>query len=426
MVKLSISNDSINSFGGLNFVSNEFDALGLPDLITKHLGKRSILAHYEYYDIIKVLWMILFAGGDCAEDVQTNLKSELSNIDKLNLCSADTILRLQKLLSDSKETHFSDSGVENQFSNNDKLNDLNIAVLLKTNQLEQGKAYDFDFDNQFIACEKYDSKKGYKMKKGYFPGVATIGKNIVYLENRNGNSNVKFKQHDTLLKVYELLKSNNIRINRSRMDCGSFTKEVIKTVEENSSTFYIRARKCDDLTEQIRQASHWKKVTVGSYEVEVTSIDYKPFKGDKIYRYVVSREVNKTGQTDVFSESSFIYRAIITNDWDMSEQQIISFYNERGASERIFDEMNNDFGWGNLPFSFLEENTVYMLLTAICRNFYLYILNKFSSKLPFIEKTFRLKKFIFRFIIVPFKWIKKGGQKTLKLFTDKPYNLALE
>jgi len=32
------------------------------------------------------------------------------------------------------------------------------------------------------------------MKKGYFPGIATIGKNIVYLENINGNSNVKFKK----------------------------------------------------------------------------------------------------------------------------------------------------------------------------------------------------------------------------------------
>lgn len=426
MVKVHISNDSVNSFGGLNFVSNEFDALGLPDLITNHLGKRSILARYEFHDIIKVLWMILFAGGDCAEDVQTNLKSELSQVDKLKLCSADSILRLQKLLSGDKEVHLSDAGVVNEFSNNDALNRLNMSVLLKTKQLEAGKLYDLDFDNQFIACEKYDSKKGYKMKKGYFPGVATIGKHIVYLENRNGNSNVKFKQHDTLLNIYNILKENNIQIDRSRMDCGSFTKEVIKTVEANSNTFYIRARKCDDLTEKIRLVTDWRKMMIGSCEVEVSSVIYKPFNEDKEYRYVVSREANKNGQIDVFTQSNFIYRAIITNDWNTSDEGIISFYNQRGASERIFDEMNNDFGWGNLPFSFLEENTVYMILTAICRNFYLYILEKFSSKLPFIKKTFRLKKFIFRFIIVPFKWIKKGGQKTLKLFTDKPYDLALK
>jgi hypothetical protein len=33
---------------------------------------------------------------------------------------------------------------------------------------------------------------------------------------------------------------------------------------------------------------------------------------------------------------------------------------------------------------------------------------------------------ILRLIVVPYKSIKKAGQKTLKLFTDKPYNLVLE
>ena len=108
------------------------------------------------------------------------------------------------------------------------------------------------------------------------------------------------------------------------------------------------------------------------------------------------------------------------------EVHLIEFYNQRGASEKIFDEMNNDFGWGKLPFSFLEENAVYMLITEICRNFYLYVLGKISHKVSFVENTFRLKKFIYRFVVVPYKWIKKGGQKTLKLFTDRPYHLVLE
>ena len=87
--------------------------------------------------------------------------------------------------------------------------------------------------------------------------------------------------------------------------------------------------------------------------------------------------------------------------------------------------MNNDFGWKNLPFSFLQENTVYMILMAMCRNFYLIILEKIAKKVDFVLNTFRLKKFIFRFVVVPFKWIERGRQKILKLFTDKPYELLL-
>jgi hypothetical protein len=424
-MKITTSLENIHSFGGLNFVSDEFDKLGLPELITNKYGKRSLLATYDFHDIFKNIWMTIFAGGDCAEDIQTNLKGELENITNMKVCSADTILRLQKDLSTEKEIHFSKNNVKNEFNKNTKLNELNISMLLKTKQLKSDGDYTLDYDNQFIPCEKYDSKKSYKMKLGIFPGIATIGKHVVYFENRNGNSNVKFKQNETLQDVYNLLKTNDITIKRSRMDCGSFTKEVIKTISANSELFYIRAQRCEELTEIIKQAKTWEEVMIGYKKVAICSIEYKPFGEEKTYRYVVSREANKTGQLDVIQQDSFIYRAIITNDSTMTDQEVIEFYNQRGASEKIFDELNNDFGWANLPFSFLEQNTVYLIITAMCRNFYLYILEKFSKKIKFVENTFRLKKFIFRFIVVPYKWIKKGGQKTLKLYTDKPYKLAL-
>ena len=147
-----------------------------------------------------------------------------------------------------------------------------MSILLQTKQLEPNKKYDLDFDNQFITCDKYDAKKSYKMKHGYFQGVATIGKNIIHLENRNGNSNVKFKQEETLEEVYKLLNDNGIKNNRSSMDCGSFTKEVIKTAEKNSDNFFTRAQRCGELTNQIHATSNWTKVTIGFKEIEVASI----------------------------------------------------------------------------------------------------------------------------------------------------------
>ena len=76
-MKITTSIDNIKSFGGLNFISAEFDKLKLPELITLHLGKRSLQAKYSFSDAIKNLWAITFAGGDCAEDIHTNLKDEL-------------------------------------------------------------------------------------------------------------------------------------------------------------------------------------------------------------------------------------------------------------------------------------------------------------------------------------------------------------
>lgn len=45
-----------------------------------------------------------------------------------------------------------------------------------------------------------------------------------------------------------------------------------------------------------------------------------------------------------------------------------------------------------------------------------------------VEKTSRVKKFVFRFIAVPTNWIKTTQQYILNYYTDKPYYIlfALE
>ena len=54
-------------------------------------------------------------------------------------------------------------------------------------------------------------------------------------------------------------------------------------------------------------------------------------------------------QADIFGVI-YTYRCILTNNRTSTEKNIITFYNERGASEKNFDIQNNDFGWAHLPF----------------------------------------------------------------------------
>ena len=69
-----------------------------------------------------------------------------------------------------------------------------------------------------------------------------------------------------------------------------------------------------------------------------------------------------------------------------TEKDIITFYNEREASEKNFDIQNNDFGWSHLPFSFMAENMVFMMVTAMLKNFYLYLVGHISDKVKPLEK----------------------------------------
>jgi transposase len=119
---------------------------------------------------------------------------------------------------------------------------VNIKLLIHTKQLEPGKEYDFDYDNQIIQHEKYDARRTYKKTAGYFPGIATAGDKIVYVENRDGNANVKTSQSETLQRAYKLLETNGIKVNRSRMDAGSYSKEIINMAASHSKLFYIRPK----------------------------------------------------------------------------------------------------------------------------------------------------------------------------------------
>ena len=102
-------------------------------------------------------------------------------------------------------------------------------------------------------------------------------------------------------------------------------------------------------------------------------------------------------------------------------EDIITFYNERGASEKNFDIQNNDFGWSHLPFSFMAENMVFMMVTAMLKNFYLYLVRHISEKVKPLKKTSRLKAFILHFVSVPAKWVRTGRQNVLNLYTNKTY-----
>ena len=109
-----------------------------------------------------------------------------------------------------------------------------------------------------------------------------------------------------------------------------------------------------------------------------------------------------------------------TNDYKSLVREIVEFYNLHGCKERIFDEMDNSFEWDRLPKSFMSKNTVFIILTAIIRNFYKTIVKKLDVKKFGRKNTSRIKTFVFKFISVPAKWIKASRQNVLNMYTSNP------
>ena len=385
-------------------------------VIDKVLGLRCTLYGYQYSEIVGSLSSVYFCGGDCVEDVTSHLMPHLSLHPTLRTCSSDTILRGISELSCANTTYTSDSGKSYDFNTATKLNSLLVKVLLNTGQLVSGESYDLDFDHQFIETEKYDAKMTYKKFTGYSPGVAVIGDLIVGIENRDGNANVRFHQQETLERIFSNLESNDIHIKRARMDCGSCSREIVEAVEKHSKHFYIRANRCTSLYDSLLALRGWKREEINGIEYELNSIITEKWEG-KAYRLVIQRERRVDGDLDLW-EGEYTYRCILTNDYTSTAREIVEFYNLRGGKERIFDDMNNGFGWARLPKSFMAENTVFLLLTALIRNFYKFIMGRLDTNAFGLKKTSRIKAFVFKFISVPAKWIRTARRHELNIYTD--------
>ena len=420
-MKIQNLKTAVNPFSGISLVNYYFNKSGMSQLIDKELGIRVMRTGYQYSEIFRNLTNVFLSGGNVIEDINTHLGDHLKSIPGNNVPSADTVLRAIKELTTENIVYTSDNGLSYNFNINERLNRLNIRALKLTNQLKAGESYDFDYDNQVNANNKWDAKKTYKKNKGYFPGIATIGNKVIAVENRDGNANVKFKQEDTLERIFTLLKSEGIKIDRSRMDAGSYSKRIVNTADRYSELFYVRANKSANLFEQINSITDWETVEINYKDYQVASIPFTQFYEERNYRLVIMREKSSDTQLDLFTKDTYIYRSILTNDHQSTEKEIIEYYNARGASEKIFDEMNNDFGWKHLPFSFLNENNAFMIITAMIKNFYNFFVAIVAEKFDDIKPTTRIKRFIFRFITVAGRWVYQGREWILKLFTKRPY-----
>lgn len=353
---------------------------------------------YQYSEILRSLMCVYLCGGSCVEDVTTHLVRHLSLHPSLRTCSADTILRAIEELTCENTTYQSASGRVYDFNTADKMNSLLFNALLATGQLKAGFEYDFDFDHQFIETEKYDAKRTYKKFLGYSPGVAVIDDVIVGIENRDGNTNVRFNQKETLERIFKRLDASGEHVARARMDCGSCSEVIVEMVEAHCKHFYIRANRYSSFYASMFALKGWKSVEINGIEFELNSILVEKWKG-KPYRLVIQRKRRTERNLDIW-EGEYTYRCILTNAYESSPRDIVEFYNLRGGKERIFDDMNNGFGWSRLPKSFMSQNTVFLLMMALVRYFYKAVMQRMETQMFGLRATSRVKTFVFKFLSV--------------------------
>lgn len=425
------NSSSISAYGGLNFVFEYMDLLGVGALLDKHLPSVAQQSRYSWRDIFYSFLSIYYSGGECIEDVGLYLKHHLADNPMVGVPSPDTILRRLASLEEGVQQTTTPKGVaEHSFCRNAKMEAL-ILQMLKLMKAFDCPVNTLDYDNTILFNEKEDSRMTYKRNPGYQPGVCLLNEqHVLYIENRGGNSDAKSFQDHTLAHVFGLLEKAGIRkIDRFRADAASYQYSVISLLQEKVTHFYVGCRN-SYVEKYYAQVKHWQDVQDEHVSYQVGEIHIKPFglqarkqkRKPDTFRLIVKRQAAADGQMNVFTQDAYVYHSIMTNCFEGTAQECARYYDRRGNAERQFDIMKNDFGWDNLPFSTMSKNQVFMCFAALCRNLFNLIIRHFAEKIPHLRANFRLKKFIFRFIIQPAKWIKQARSHVLRLYGPAFYS----
>ena len=420
MSKVKNSSRNITPFGGLNFVFSALDKLDISPIITEKIGIRKPNAQYSYTEIVHTFLANCLAQGSVLSDIET-LNSKMQGQEIKKLPSADTIEYVCQELK-TNNIILKNGDITHEFNFNNKLNETLLAIALKTNLLKANTdGYIVDFDNIVIPTEKQDAKKSYKKVKGYHPNFAVIGRIPVHVENHNGNTPAKFEQATTLRRMFENFRKENIKITYFRADSASFQASVINLLETEVGSFFIRNINSAAFESICNDVLEWKTIRIGYTKKEVASVTYQPKDCVNAHRVVVTRSPVKDGQTNLFT-GNYTYYGIMTNHQEMTDKEVIEFYNQRGDAENTNKFLLNDFNLNHLPFPDMNTNTVYMHFQCIVAILFEWLKKILvANKIPNINLTMRIKAVCFHYITVATEFIRNKKENVLIVYSHQKY-----
>jgi hypothetical protein len=101
---------------------------------------------------------------------------------------------------------------------------------------------------------------------------------------------------------------------------------------------------------------------------QVSEFDYRPTHCRKIYRMIVVRKnlTIEKGEIRLFDDLRYFF--YITNDREMTMQEIVFFANDRGNQENVIGQLKSGVNALRMPSDGLVSNWAYMVIAALAWN----------------------------------------------------------
>lgn len=200
--------------------------------------------------------------------------------------------------------------------------------------------------------------------------------------------------------------------------------ELVRKAERAFST--TRAKQPRIKEEIVRERGYLNKRLLAEDTIE---FDYKPHRAKKSYRIVVLRKwiVEERGQR-VLAED-FRYFFYITNDWTLSQAQVIAESNGRCNQENLIEQLKNGARALHAPVNTLNANWAYMVIASLAWSLKVWfgLLVPISPEHREAHEAERdavvrmdFRTFVQRFVLVPAQIVRSGRRLVYRLLAWRP------
>jgi len=373
--KLKTTTDNLTSRAGLLAIAKVMQSLQLKERINKLFPLPQSNRGYLPSAYLQTLMLMQNEGSFHLDDVD-NLHQDraLTQVIGLRRISKATAIGnwLRKMGNDDKT-----------FASLTELNKVFLQVALHNK-----KHVTLDIDATEIISNKKDAKYTYKKNQGYMPivgHIAEIGQ-VVASDFRSGNTSPA-KENFEFIQQCEAALPTGCKVKFLRIDAAGYQSKIIEYCDNNQINYAIRAKlnsmikhELDSLGEndwsplfnkhgqEIRNQQTYRTVNcIGDYENPFTLIIQRK-RIDGQGELDLTENYNETEQ--IICEK-YIYRAIATNRNNLSDSELIHWYNQRAEdSENRIKELKLDFGADVLPCSDFKANALYFTICALSFNLY--------------------------------------------------------
>ena len=436
-------------YGGIGAIHMLANRLGLDSAINKNIVLlKSHLPYWESDHVLNIAYNVI-TGGTCLEDIE-RLRNDETYMNGLGAARIPDPTTAGDFLRRFDEQSINELQAA--------INETRKKVWRKQSESFR-KAAIIDVDGT-IAGTTGECKEGmdisYKRIWGYAPLIVSLANTneVLYMVNRPGNCTSNDGAAEWMDKAIELTEpifgkvwlrgdtdfsltrnfdrwndnagfvfGYDARKNLIRM-ADSLSADVWKPLQR-SERYKVKTKerlRPENVKEKVVKEREYKNIRLESEHV--AEFDYRPTCCKKTYRMVALRKnlTVEKGENRLFDEIRYFF--YITNDREMTPQEVVFFANDRCNQENVIGQLKSGINALRMPSDGLISNWAYMVIAALAWNLKAWY--GLLTQSPQVQKDIvrmEFKRFLNSFIQLPCQIVSTGRRLVYRILT---YNRHLE